>query len=989
MGISKTRTPAGCLLKDAVRIDQDKILNPEYLTRSVDITPDAPVLVILVAGKGTRFGTEPKCIQPVHGIPLARHSIDAFRRFTDSPVIAIVGYRYEDVSGKLGDDIIRVLSDNPAGGTAFAAYEAFCIPDLIERNPLLVITMGDRIVPSSIFRRLSVIHSEGAKEADLTFLTAWYEPPKNSGKGRVLRDETGKVIRIVEERDIVREENDLVRQSLLNITEGNCPLYTIRAATLYKHLVNLNNNNAQSQYYLTDIIQSISETGGDIRTLSTYVSDHEYDLLTSDVTQPMDLAMLEGILASNVDLLLPEEREIEAVANLIMNDRPDGQIASIARQLEELLAMIKKEKLPFDSDKPVGIGISGGRLRIAFMHPDMVRFYGPAWQMPIGAGDREGDEQIIVLIQIANDGRIHLVPMNQQYRESINFVPADYNAMYPGDDVSDMNTYEKFGTRMSEGLLLSLGYFSDEELAERRKKGIPLPPSTLWVSNNMRRPFALVGNAIASFRTLRTGNLGLKVREYLGSPNFMGLRIVSTGNIPQGGFSSSSAVTVATKNAINSLFEIGVPPDLMVHLACQVEYGTGVRAGSLDQATEQKGLTGKGTLISSNPRDNYRILGTYPIPYDRIKIIFPYSVERDRNAWRWSWGTYAETSGQGTLTTSEFRKMTGKAAEIAAILVKLPLVTDFFKVIEDNLLTNGTLSDTDNKWICSQLIKLPLLIRKQDLETVLFTNMDWLAGQLYDTQHIYRNKSKRKASGIIQSLFEGWSEPVLRRTLESGEIVTETGVPLRAMVAYLFAEIAKNFYLIHHTEEWINVVTCSQRGDCCFEINPDLLPEKEEMEKALPWEKGIKGPDLLNAWLEEYKAVPFDYNRGLDDKSLSGPVLPEFHKLKGTNFFRGLALIDMAEAMLKKAFGKNAVAVRVNAAGQGDYFQLHIDTQRTDPGKVKHFINRAFYTRFGIFPDPPFVEVRSGGGAVGAKLSRFDSLPHLIQLLLSGQTKSS
>jgi hypothetical protein len=209
------------------------------------------------------------------------------------------------------------------------------------------------------------------------------------------------------------------------------------------------------------------------------------------------------------------------------------------------------------------------------------------------------------------------------------------------------------------------------------------------------------------------------------------------------------------------------------------------------------------------------------------------------------------------------------------------------------------------------------------------------------------------------------------------------------MVAYLFAEIAKNFYLIHHTEEWINVVTCSQRGDCCFEINPDLLPEKEEMEKALPWEKGIKGPDLLNAWLEEYKAVPFDYNRGLDDKSLSGPVLPEFHKLKGTNFFRGLALIDMAEAMLKKAFGKNAVAVRVNAAGQGDYFQLHIDTQRTDPGKVKHFINRAFYTRFGIFPDPPFVEVRSGGGAVGAKLSRFDSLPHLIQLLLSGQTKSS
>ncbi len=91
--------------------------------------------------------------------------------------------------------------------------------------------------------------------------------------------------------------------------------------------MNLNNNNAQGQYYLTDIIQSISESGGDIRTLTTYVSDPEYYLLTSDGTQPMDLAMLEGILASNVDLLLPEEREIEAVANLIMNDRPAGQIS--------------------------------------------------------------------------------------------------------------------------------------------------------------------------------------------------------------------------------------------------------------------------------------------------------------------------------------------------------------------------------------------------------------------------------------------------------------------------------------------------------------------------------------------------------------------------------------------------------------------------------------------------------------------------------------
>ena len=83
------------------------------------------------------------------------------------------------------------------------------------------------------------------------------------------------------------------------------------------------------------------------------------------------------------------------------------------------------------------------------------------------------------------------------------------------------------------------------------------------------------------------------MQTFLGRDRFRGLRVMSTGNIPQGGFSSSSAVTVAVKNAINALFDLGIAPDMLVHLACQAEYGTGVRAGALDQATEQKGRPGR------------------------------------------------------------------------------------------------------------------------------------------------------------------------------------------------------------------------------------------------------------------------------------------------------------------------------------------------------------------------------------------------------------
>ncbi len=971
----------GHLLKNTAKLDRGKLINPESLAFYNGINSDSPVLINLVAGKGTRFGTEPKCIQSVNGTPLARHSIDAFHRFTPSPSICVVGYRHNEVSTALGSDNIYVLSDNPTGGTAFAAFESLSVPGILENNPLLIITMGDRVVPSSVFRNLWKTHFFDSREADITFLTAIYEPPKNRGKGRILRDEKGRVMRIIEEREIGEIKDEMTRQALINMTEGNCPLYAVRAVTLHRYLQDLTNINAQNQFYLTDIIELISKEGGEVRTITTRVNLPEYDLLCSDVTQPIDLAQLEGILASNRGLMVPDEIEVEEVAGTIIENRPAGQIASIARQLDDLTEMIQNEKLGFDPDRAIGIGISGGRLRIAFMHPDVVRFYGPAWQMPIGAGDVSGEEQIVVILQEADDGRIHLLPMNPRYRESINFVPADNSMMYPGEEISDIYEYEKFGTSMSEGLLLSLGYFSEKELEVRRDGGLPMPPPSLWASSNLRRPFALVGNSIASLRTLRTGNLGIKVEEHLGKKNFRGLRMVSTGNIPQGGFSSSSAVTVATKNAINSLFNIGIPPDLLVHLACQAEYGTGVRAGSLDQATEQKGIAGKGTLISSNPKDNYRIIGSYPIPHDRIQIIFPYSVERDRDAWRWSCGAYGNLENSGPLTTMEFRKMTGKAAEISAILLQLPLETDFFKLIEEDLVADGLLSNDNKKWICSVLLKTPILIKKEELMQEVTAKREWYIEQLMEYTKLDRGNAGHKTDATIKLLFEGWRDPILKRTVSPGLVVKEEGVPLRAILAYLFGEVAKNFFLIHNPDHWIESVTLSQLGDCSFYIPYENLPSREEMEKEFEWEKNIKGPELMNLWMDNFGATPFNFNKGLDNDSLSNNMASEFNQLEGSNFFRGLALIDLAGSMLKRAFGEDCVAVRVNAAGQGDYFQVHIDTQKIDPEDIKQFIRIAFYRRFGISPVKEFVEIHSGGKAVGLKLSRFGSVSLLAQRL--------
>lgn len=300
--------------------------------------------------------------------------------------------------------------------------------------------------------------------------------------------------------------------------------------------------------------------------------------------------------------------------------------------------------------------------------------------------------------------------------------------------------------------------------------------------------------------------------------------------------------------------------------------------------------------------------------------------------------------------------MTGKAAEIAAILTLLPADVDFFQPLEDELVSHGVLGLESRRWAASQLLRLPLAASKNEL----------LERALGEAGHLAM--PREKAEAVIRSLFAGWSEP-------------PAGVPLRAMVAYLFGEVAKNFYLIHNPETWIESVTWSQRGDCCFAIDPGRLPPREEMEGTLEWERPFVGPARLDAWLTRVGAERFDFNRGLDDASLQADEPPEFHRLAGSNFFRGLALIDLAEAMVKRAFGADAVAVRVNAAGQGDYFQVHVDQQRVDVEDVKQFLRVALYRRFGLNPSPDFVEVHPGGGAAGVRLSSYEELGEVVRLL--------
>ena len=110
----------------------------------------------------------------------------------------------------------------------------------------------------------------------------------------------------------------------------------------------------------------------------------------------------------------------------------------------------------------------------------------------------------------------------------------------------------------------------------------------------------------------------------------------------------------------------------------------------------------------------------------------------------------------------------------------------------------------------------------------------------------------------------------------------DDGVPLRAMLAYLFGEVVKNFYLIHHPAQWIEYVTQSQRGDRSVDIDPARLPERAALETELAWERGSAGPERLNLWLAHCGATPFGaYQVIYFDRA----DLPGFVRHSGPNAF--------------------------------------------------------------------------------------------------------
>lgn len=211
--------------------------------------------LVLAAGQGTRMKSKlSKVMHPLCGKPLIGHVIDALEQAGTERNVVVIGRDAESVQQYIGQRAEYVEQEEQLG-TAHAVMAAN--PLLKDEAGELIIAYGDMpLVRAESLAELVAQHRSADVAA--TIMTAQMVDPY--GYGRIVRNEHNEVIGIVEEKDCTSE------QAL--IQEINTGIYCFDNRKLFAALEKVNNDNAQQEYYLTDVLHILKEHGENIQTYS-------------------------------------------------------------------------------------------------------------------------------------------------------------------------------------------------------------------------------------------------------------------------------------------------------------------------------------------------------------------------------------------------------------------------------------------------------------------------------------------------------------------------------------------------------------------------------------------------------------------------------------------------------------------------------------------------------------------------------------------------
>ncbi len=200
-------------------------------------------VVILAAGKGTRMKSAmPKVLHLLAGRPIIEHVLATVDRLRATSTTLVVGHGSDQVKAALaGRQGLQYVIQSPQLGTGHALLQAE--PVLKGMKGVVLLLYGDvpLLEPGTLLRLLETHRETGAA---LTVLTTKLADPY--GYGRIVRDNSGRVERIVEERDASAEQR--------GIAEINSGIYALSLDSLFGHLHDLATDNSQDEYYLTDLV---------------------------------------------------------------------------------------------------------------------------------------------------------------------------------------------------------------------------------------------------------------------------------------------------------------------------------------------------------------------------------------------------------------------------------------------------------------------------------------------------------------------------------------------------------------------------------------------------------------------------------------------------------------------------------------------------------------------------------------------------------------
>ncbi|HDL4247818.1 TPA: bifunctional UDP-N-acetylglucosamine diphosphorylase/glucosamine-1-phosphate N-acetyltransferase GlmU [Mannheimia haemolytica] len=202
-------------------------------------------VVILAAGKGTRMYSDlPKVLHPVAGKPMVKHVIDTAKQLDAQQIHLIYGHGADLLKARLSEEPVNWVFQAEQLGTGHAMQQA--APFFADDENIVMLYGDAPLITKATLGRLIAAKPENG----IALLTVELENP--TGYGRIIR-ENGSVVAIVEQKD--------ANEAQLKVKEVNTGVMVASGASFKKWLKNLNNNNAQGEYYITDVIAMANQEG--------------------------------------------------------------------------------------------------------------------------------------------------------------------------------------------------------------------------------------------------------------------------------------------------------------------------------------------------------------------------------------------------------------------------------------------------------------------------------------------------------------------------------------------------------------------------------------------------------------------------------------------------------------------------------------------------------------------------------------------------------